>query len=130
MAMPLAFALLPRLYAVARLDANHPLPPWADGAGFVSITRTDDELSIVCDELRVPHDVRSERGWRCLALGGPIPFTTTGVAASFTTALSTRGISCFVVSTFDTDYLLVKDDVLDAAIAALRDGGYVVNGAA
>jgi len=115
------FTLLDGLFAVARLDADADVPPWAHRGAFTSITRTPHELSIVCDEGGVPDDVAAERGWRCLALAGPIPFETTGVAAAFTGALAARGISVFVVSTFDTDYVLVKAARVDEAVDALRD---------
>jgi hypothetical protein len=119
--------LLEGLLAVARLDADADIPPWAHRGAFTSITRTPHELSIVCDEGGVPEDLPAERGWRCLGLVGPIPFETTGVAASFTRALAARGISVFVVSTFDTDYVLVKAAKIDQAIEALRDAGYEVS---
>ncbi len=90
---------------------------------FLSVTRTSDELSVVCSEEAVPHSIQSERGWRCLAVAGPIPFEVTGVAAAIAAPLAQAGISIFLVSTFDTDYLLVKEDALKAAIAALRDSG-------
>ena len=134
--MALQFELLGETYAVARLPASEALPPWSAGilpAGarassprFVSVTRTDDELSIVCEEALVPDDVHAERGWRALKLLGPIPFETTGVAASFTAPLAQRKISVFVVSTYDTDYLLVKANALNAAIEALRQAGFHV----
>jgi hypothetical protein len=122
----MTFTLLDGLFAVARLDAGADVPPWAHRGAFTTITRTPHELSIVCDETGVPDEVAAERGWRCLHLEGPIPFETTGVAAAFTGALAARGISVFVVSTFDTDYVLVKAAKIDAAIATLRDAGYDV----
>jgi hypothetical protein len=107
-------------YAVARLDPTAALPSWPRGL-FVSITRTPDELSIVCDEDAVPDDVRAERGWRALRVEGPIPFEVTGVAAALTAPLARDGISVFLVSTFDTDYLLVKAESFERALAALHD---------
>jgi len=122
----MTFVLLDGLFAVARLDPDADVPPWAHRGAFTTITRTAHELSIVCEESGVPDDVAAERGWRCLHLEGPIPFETTGVAAAFTRALAARQISVFVVSTFDTDYVLVKAAKIDAAIEALRDAGYDV----
>ena len=113
-------------YAVAQLAASAPVPSWPRG-DLVSITRTPDELSIVCDEDAVPMDVRAERGWRCLAVEGPIPFEMTGVAASLTKTLADASISVFVLSTFDTDYVLVKDDAFDRACDALRAVGHEVD---
>jgi len=108
-------------YAVARLGADDAIPSWARG-DFVSITRTRDELSIVCDEAAVPTHVRAERGWRCLAVDGPIAFETVGVAASITSALAQAGISVFFVSTFDTDYVLIKDESFARACDVLGIG--------
>ena len=114
------FTLLDGRYAVVRLDPGAALPSWCHNGGFVTITRTAEELSIVAGEANVPDDVRAERGWRCLKLEGPIPFDTIGVAAKFTGALATAGVSVFVVSTFDTDYVLVKEEALPRAMDALR----------
>jgi len=113
------FTLLPGLYAVARLEPGAAIPAWSDRGAFVTVTRTAEELSIVIEETNVPDDVRAERGWRCLKLEGPIPFDTIGVAAQFTGALAAAGVSVFVVSTFDTDYVLVKEDALPRALEAL-----------
>ena len=113
------FTLLDGRYAVARLAPDAAVPPWSDRGAFVTITRTSEELSIVTEEANVPDDVRAERGWRCLKLEGPIPFETVGIAAQFTGALAAAGISVFVVSTFDTDYVLVREEALPRALEAL-----------
>lgn len=118
------FTLLEGRFAVARLAADDEIPSWSACRAFTSVTRTPDELSIVCGEEHVPDEVRAERGWSCLALTGPIPFETTGVAAEFTRVLAQRGLSVLVVSTFDTDYVLVKDAA--AATEALRAAGHEV----
>jgi hypothetical protein len=109
-------------FAVCRLEADAPVPYWPRGA-FVSITRTPDELSIICKEDSVPEGVRVERDWRALRVEGPLPFEMTGVAAAFTKPLADARISVFVVATFDTDYLLVKADTFDRAVEALRAAG-------
>jgi hypothetical protein len=119
--------LLPDRFAVCRLDADAELPSWASSPTFLSITRTHDELSIVCEEHRVTGDVRVVRGWRCIKVEGPIPFETTGVAASLTAPLGAAGISVFLIATFDTDYLLVQDNMLGAALDALREAGHVLS---
>jgi hypothetical protein len=113
-------------YSVARLDPDAPTPAWPSGE-LTSITRTPDELSIVCDEDAVPDGVQTERGWRALAVAGPIPFETTGVAAALTTVLAGAKISVFVMSTYDTDYLLVKDEAFARARDVLRDAGHEVD---
>lgn len=116
------FTVLPGSLAIVRLAPADPIPPWAEG-GFISITRTADELSIVCDETRVGRDVRADCGWRALKIEGPLPLTMTGVVSRLTTALAASGISVFVVATFDTDYILVKEERLEAACEALRSEG-------
>jgi hypothetical protein len=120
----MTFTILDGHYAIVRLHADDAIPAWARGA-FLSITRTSDELSIVCEEGNVP-DVVADRGWRCLKLAGPMPLDQTGVAAAFTSVLADAGIALFVVSTYDTDYVLVRDTALDDASAALRASGYIV----
>ena len=107
--------------AVCRLKASERIPSWALELheGFVSITRTPDELSIVCPEEAVPPDTTVEEGFRALVLPGPIPFTETGVLASVAVPLAAAGVSIFAVSTFDTDYVLVRETDLEAALAAL-----------
>lgn len=118
---------LPELYAVCRLDQDAPFPTWASSSQFISITRTADELSVVCPQSLVPDGVRCERGWRCLRVAGTMDFSMIGVLASLVAPLAEAGISVFVVSTFDTDYLLVKADDLTMATAALRATGHAVD---
>ncbi|MCJ9754767.1 ACT domain-containing protein [Neorhizobium sp. BETTINA12A] len=95
-------------YAIARLEAADRIPAWADGDGFVSINRTDDELSIACREERVPSDIKQDGGWTCYKLQGPFAFGETGIVLSVIQPLSENGIGIFVVSTFDGDHLLIK----------------------
>jgi len=120
----LRFALLPGEFAVCRLDPAAPVPPWAGAGPFSSITRTADELSVVCPESSVPGGIQAAGGWRCLKLEGPFDFSTTGLVAGFSTALARAGISLMVVCTYDTDYLLVRRADLDRAIAALEKDGF------
>jgi len=124
----LTLDLLPDSFAVCQLAADAAVPEWAAGGPFVSVTRTADELSVVCREDVVPGDVRCEPGWRCLRLVGPIPFTAVGVRASLLAPLADAGVGIFAVSTFDTDYLLVKDRDLDQAVEALRAAKHTVAG--
>ena len=107
--------------SVCRLPASARVPSWALELheGFSSITRTPDELSIVCPEEAVPPDTTVEEGFRALVLPGPIPFTETGVLASLAAPLAAAGISIFAISTYDTDYVLVRETDLDPALAAL-----------
>jgi hypothetical protein len=118
--------LLPGTFAICRLDPGSAVPVWATTGTFLSITQTTEELSIVCDQSVVPKGVRSERDWRCFKLAGPIPFSTVGVLASLVQPMADAGISVFAISTFDTDYLLVKEESFDRAVAALRKAGHTI----
>lgn len=122
----LRLALLPGRYAVCRLGPASALPTGLPAAGFVSITRTPEELSVVCAEELSPPEARCERGWRCLGVRGPLPFSATGILSSLASPLADAGIPIFAVSTFDTDYLLVRDADLDRATHALRAAGHEV----
>ena len=123
-ARPLVFSLLPAALAVCRLDRAAAVPAWAAGGPFVSVTRTADELSVICPEEAVPAGIVASAGWRCLKLEGPFEFSVTGLVASFARLLADAGVSLMVVCTYDTDYLLVRDSDLDRAIGCLEKGGY------
>ena len=103
------------------------MPAWADGSGFVSITRRQGELSIVCADERVPAEVRAERGWRALEVEGPIDFQVVGLLHGLTGPLAQAGISVFAVATFDTDVLLVREETLARSMDALRAAGITVD---
>lgn len=122
----LRISILPDRFAVCRLPQDAPLPAWIRGA-FTSVTRTAEELSIVCDDDAPPADVQTERGWRGVKVAGPIPFEVTGVAAALVSPLAAAGISVFLVATYDTDYLLLKDDVFERALDVLRAAGHEVS---
>jgi hypothetical protein len=126
MADELALTILPGIYAVSRLPAPEPIPDWALGDRFLSITRTDEELSILCPQDNVPDGVRRESSWRCLKVEGPLSFSLTGVLASLLVPLAEAGVGVFTVSTYDTDYILVKADALKEAINALLAAGHNV----
>lgn len=111
-------------YGVARLEPSEPIPAWAEGQGFVSISRSDDELSVVCLESRIPEGVRDDRGWACLKLLGPFAFDETGIVLSVIAPLSSNGIGIFVVSTFDGDHVMVKREDLDVARQLLTEAGH------
>jgi hypothetical protein len=122
----LQLVVLTDLFAIYRLDKNAPVPESVSSGNFFSITRTSDETSVVCPQNLTPDGVRCERGWRCLRVSGTIDFTTIGVVASLVTPLAEMGISVFVVSTFDTDYMLLKDTDFEKGMAALRVWGHSI----
>jgi ribosomal protein S18 acetylase RimI-like enzyme len=113
-------------FAVCRLPPDAPLPAWAAGGPFVAITRTADELSVVCREEVVPEGVRCERGWRCLRVAGTLAFSLVGVLESLVGPLAETGVGVFAVSTFDTDYLLVKQAEFQRAVDVLLRAGHAV----
>ena len=120
--------LLPGSFAVCRLDPSAPVPDWATSGttDFCSVTRTPQELSIVCPVDNVPDAVPAERGWRCLRVRGPLDFEQTGIAAALTAPLAAAAVPVLVIATHDTDYLLVREDRLPRATAALEGAGIEV----
>jgi hypothetical protein len=118
--------ILDERIAVCQLSPDASLPAWAIQSLFFSITRTHDELSVVCPEGAVPESVKAVQGWRCFRVVGSMAFSVTGVLASLTTPLAEAKVGIFAISTFDTDYLLVKEQDLDRAIDVLRAFGHVV----
>jgi hypothetical protein len=120
----LKFRQLPGPYAIVRLAPDASIPDWATRGEFTSITRTADELSIVCPADNVPPDVHSPHRWICLKLEGPFPFELTGVLLSFIEPLSRNGVPIFAISTYDTDYVLVQEEWAGAGLSALQAAGH------
>ncbi len=115
---------LPERLAVCQLPAGKSIPEWAFLGELVSITGTPVELSIVCAQNFVPAEVKAERDWRAFEVVGPLDFSLVGVLASLAGTLAEVGISIFAISTYNTDYLLVKDTEFDNAAAALVEAGH------
>lgn len=128
MAQALTLRLLPEVLAVCRLPADAEVPAWFAGGGFHSLTRTDEELSVIAPEQRVPEGVKSERGFRLFRVEGQLDFSAVGILASLTHPLAEAGIPILSVSTFDTDYLLVRESHLKKALAVLRANGHTIAG--
>jgi hypothetical protein len=120
----LKFRSLPGPYSIVRLAAEAPVPDWATKGNFASITRTADELSIVCPAGNLPDAVHSPHRWICLKLEGPFPFTQTGVLLSFIEPLSNGGVPIFAISTYDTDYVLIQEEYARDAVSALQQVGH------
>ena len=120
----LRFSRIPGRFAVCRLPANAPLSEWAWSAPFASVTRTADELSIVCPAENVPEEHRPTTPWACLKIEGPFSFSEVGVLSSFIFPLAQKGVPIFAISTFDTDYVLVGEGSVETALRALADAGH------
>jgi hypothetical protein len=127
--MNLTLIIAKGTYAVCRLAPDAPIAAWAAAGPFISITRSERELSIVCLERDVPPGVTSERGWRRLEVAGPLYFSLVGVLAALVDPLAHAGIPVFAVSTFDTDHLLIRAVDLDLAVEALKAEGHTIGGA-
>jgi hypothetical protein len=122
--MKLSLLVLDPTFAICSLKRDSPLPAWATSSEFYSITRTYDELSIVCPQDQVPAGVDINKNWRCLKVQGPLGFSITGILASISTPLASEGISVFVFSSYDTDHIMVKQYELEKAIEVLQKAGH------
>ena len=120
----LKLAIMPGEFAIHRFAPDAALPEAVLSSGIFSITRTDEELSIVCGDNLPLGSPQCEAGWSCIKVIGPLDFSLTGILAHLAGLLAENGISLFALSTFDTDYLLVKTDQLAAAVIALKAGGH------
>jgi len=126
----LTLSILEGRFAILRLEKGSEIPSWVYGSDFFSITRTQEELSIVCQErsipANIPADIRAERGWSCLKIEGPLDFGLTGILAGISRVLAEIGISIFAISTYDTDYVLVRETDLKRASEALVEESYKI----
>jgi len=107
-----------------RLEPDAPIPDWATQGEFTSISRSADELSIVCAETNIPTSIRDPQRWICLKLEGPFPFSLTGILLSFIQPLSDNAIPIFAVSTYDTDYVLIQEEFSEKALSILQQAGH------
>jgi hypothetical protein len=126
MAAKITLKRIDGVYGIARLDPAAPIPAWVDGPGLVGITRTDDELSITCLADRIPETTRRDTGWRCLKFEGPFAFDQAGILLAVIEPLSRNAIGVFVISTFDTDHLLLQEADYARAERLLADAGHVL----
>jgi uncharacterized protein len=120
---------LPQSFSILKLDPGVAIPAWALQGGFFSVNRTKDELSMVCETKHVPPEIelRSDN-WTCLKVEGLLDFAQTGILSSIAGPLAKAKISIFAVSTFNTDYILVKAENLARAKEALRKSGVTTKG--
>ncbi|CAF3217976.1 unnamed protein product [Rotaria socialis] len=124
----LTLDLLKENFVICRLSPSSLLPSWAFTGPFCSITKTNDELSIITmDNNQLPKDIQCERNWKCFKLRGPFPFDMTGVLISALNPLANADVGILAISTFDTDYVMVKDNNLQVAIDVLKQNGHTIN---
>lgn len=119
--------LLKPVFAVCKLSPSSPLPEWIGQSSFLNITLSENELSIVAEQTLVPDGVQSSTNWRALRVEGQLDFSLTGILSGLASPLAEAKISIFAISTFDTDYILVKSDTLERAVDILSKEGYLVN---
>ena len=122
----LLLTVLPGTYAIARFAPGAELSIPDTQGFFYSVTKTEEELSLVCEEKLLAADIKAERGRRLLRVDSTLAFSLTGIVASLAVPLAEASVSIFAVSTYDTDYLLVNDGDLDRAITALERAGHRV----
>ncbi|UYP46156.1 hypothetical protein NEF87_002441 [Candidatus Lokiarchaeum ossiferum] len=124
----LSLIILPETYAICRLSPHENIPKPKNQDHFFSVTQTNQEISVVLDERDVSPDCSTvELGWRCLKIDGPLYFSLIGILASIAVPLAEAKVSIFTISTFDTDYLLVKSRDLQKAKEALNKAGFNIN---
>ncbi|GCE10162.1 ACT domain-containing protein [Tengunoibacter tsumagoiensis] len=120
----LTLSLFPQVFAICRLHPDGYIPNWALIGDFISLTRTPEELSIICPQENVPEDAQAARHWRCIKVDGPFDFAVSGVHAALALPLAEENISVLSVATYETDYILIQEPDLDHAIAVLKQAGH------
>jgi hypothetical protein len=118
---------MPHKYAVCELQPNGHIPTWALIGDFVSLTRTEQELSVVCMQENVPDEVQAERNWRCVQVQGMFDFSLSGIHVSLAIPLAEANISILSIATYATDYLLIKEQDLEQALEVLRNAGHQIS---
>lgn len=113
-------------FSICKLDPASDIPSWAWDGNFYSITRTTDELSIICDRRNIPENINCEHNWRVLVIEGPFEFEEIGILHSITKSLAEADLSLLTVSTYNTDYILIKEDHYDEATKSLERAGHII----
>ncbi len=124
---PLHLQVIPDRYGIIKLPSTSDIPSWVLDCSVYNITKTPDELSIVCSQNVIPEEILCERGWKGLRVMGHLSFNSTGVVESIAKPLAEDEISIFTVSTFDTDYVFVKESQLDQTVNCLKAAGHHVD---
>lgn len=119
--------ILPGRFAICQLHLDKPTPLWVFQSSFYTVSKTADELSVVCEEHLVKDEIKKSIGWKLLKINAELDLSLTGITAQFSTALAKAGVNLSVIATYNTDYILVEDAKLDIAIQALRGAGFGVS---
>jgi len=122
----LQLSLLKETYGICVFPSNAIIPEWALMTSLCSITRTKKDLTIVCPQNIIPPDSESDLNWRCFRIDGTFDLNQIGVISSLAAPLAQADISIFVISTYDTDYILVKDQKVEHAVSVLIDYGHMI----
>lgn len=122
----LPFIVIDGVFSLCRLAPGDAIPSWALPSSFYTISKTSDELSVVCESLYVPAEVKQDGNWRLLKIASVLNLSLTGITAKFSTTLANADINLCVIATYDTDYILVKQEKLQPAITALQHAGFFV----
>ena len=120
----LTLTVLNDIYTIHRLGHSSSIPLNVLEAGFYAITKTDEELSIVCPASIAIEGSKKDSGWSCLKVAGPLDSSLTGILAKISNALAQAKISIFAISTYNTDYILVKSENVESAKNVLVSAGY------
>ncbi len=124
--LALTLTLLQEAFSVCQMAPSEPIPSWATQGTFYSITKTTDELSIVCPSEEVPSGITCEKGWIMYRVEGPLDFGLTGVLSSIAKPLTDEKVSIFAISSYDTDYILVKESNREKSLKALTAANFIV----
>ena len=126
--MNLTLKILKNFYAICRFDTDSPLPEWLSKSDFYSLTRTRDELSVVCNQAVIDPDNQflMDKDWRCIKINNLLDLSLIGIIADIADTLKEKKIPIFTISTYDTDYILVKNKQLDLAFKSLKSKGYKI----
>lgn len=122
----LKIRLLQGIYAVCQISNREKVPSWVEEKGFFSVTKTEDEISVVMLQDKISKEIKAEKDWRILKVEGILDFSLIGILAKISSVLAENQISIFVISTFNTDYILVKEENIEKAMAVLNLEGYEI----
>ncbi len=122
----LKIRLLQGIYAVCQISNREKVPSWVEEKGFFSVTKTEDEISVVMLQDKISKEIKAEKDWRILKVEGILDFSLIGILAKISSVLAENQISIFVISTFNTDYILVKEEKIEKAMAVLNLEGYEI----